>query len=231
MNSQPQMPQPTMSRRSLGRLAALVPMTALLACTSLLPGTGQAPQLYVLARKSTFPPDLPMVAQQLLVDVPWAPAQIDTTRIVLSRSPTTMDYFANAAWGDRAPVMVQALFIESFEATRKIVGVSRDEAGLRADYVLMPELRHFEAVYPASSGPADPAPSVFVQVLVRLVRMPDRVIIGETIAERREPASRNGMDVIVEAYNDALGGVMKDIVTWTLQQVGRDAAAPGRPRS
>jgi cholesterol transport system auxiliary component len=221
------------SRRAFGRLAALVPMASLLGCTSLIPGTTPAPQLYVLARKSTFPPDLPMVTQQLLVDVPFAPAQIDTTRVALSRSPTTLDYFANAAWGDRAPVMVQGLFIESFEQTRKIVGVSRDEAGLRADYVLMGELRHFEAVYPPSSGPAtvDPPPTVFVQILVRLVRMPERVIIGETIAERRETAARNAMEVIVEAYNDALGGVMKDIVSWTLLQMSRDAAMPGRPRS
>ncbi len=218
-------------RLLLGRLAVLLPMTALPACTSLIPGTGQPPQLYVLTRKSTFPPDLPTVGQQLLVDVPWAPAQIDTTRVALTRSPTTLDYFANAAWGDRAPLMIQALFIESFEATRKIVGVSRDEAGLRADYILMSELRHFEAVYPPSSGPEDPPPTVFAQVLVRLVRMPDRVIIGETVAERREPAARNGMEVIVEAFDDALGGVMKDIVTWAVQLMSKDAAAPGRPRS
>jgi cholesterol transport system auxiliary component len=221
------------SRRAFGRLAALGPMAALLGCTSLIPGTAPPPQLYVLTRKSTFPPDLPTVTQQLLVDVPFAPAQIDTTRVALSRSPTTLDYFADAAWGDRAPVMVQGLFIESFEQTRKIVGVSRDEAGLRADYVLMGELRHFEAVYPPSTGTpgADPPPTVFVQILVRLVRMPDRVIIGETIAERRETAARNAMEAIVEAYNDALGGVMKDIVSWTLQLMSRDAAAPGRPRS
>jgi cholesterol transport system auxiliary component len=222
--------RPGVSRRALGRLATLVPMTALLACTSLIPGAGKAPQLYVLTRKTTFPPDLPRVTPQLLVDVPFAPAQIDTTRIALSRSPTTLDYFADAAWGDRAPAMVQALFIESFEATGKIVGVSRDEAGLRADYVLMPELRRFEAIYP-STGAVDPPPTVFVQLLVRLVRMPDRIIIGETVAERRETAARNVMEVIVVAYDDALGGVMKDIVTWTLQRMSEDAAGPGRPRS
>jgi cholesterol transport system auxiliary component len=217
------------SRRALGRLIVLAPVTALFACTSIIPGTGQPPQLYVLTRKTTFPTNLPMVAQQLLVDVPFAPAQIDTTRVALSRSPTTIDYFANAAWGDRAPLMVQALLIESFETTRKIVGVSRDEAGLRADYILMPELRRFEAVY-APSGVLDAPPTVFTQLLVRLVRMPDRTIVGETIAERRETAARNSMEIIVEAYNDALGGVMKDIVTWTLQRMSEDAGTqrPGR---
>lgn len=222
--------QSIVSRRALGRLIALAPGTALFACTSLIPGTGQPPQLYVLTRKTTFPTNLPTVARQLLVDVPFAPAQIDTTRVALSRSPTTIDYFANAAWGDRAPLMVQALLIESFETTRKIVGVSRDEAGLRADYILMPELRRFEAVY-APSGVLDAPPIVFTQLLVRLVRMPDRTIIGETIAERRESAARNSMEIIVEAYNDALGGVMKDIVTWTLQRMSEDAGTQGSGRS
>ena len=218
------------SRRALGRLVALAPLTAFAACTSLIPGTSPPPQLYVLTRKSTFPTDLPKVAQQLLVDVPFAPAQIDTTRVALSRSPTTIDYFANAAWSDRTPLMVQALLIESFETTGKIVGVSRDEAGLRADYVLMPELRRFEAIY-QPSGVLDAPPTVFVQLLVRLVRMPDRTIIGETIAERREAAARNSMEIIVEAYDDALGGVMKDIITWTLQRMSADAAAQASGRS
>jgi cholesterol transport system auxiliary component len=69
---------------------------------------------------------------------------------------------------------------------------------------------------------------VLARLLVRLVRMPDRTIIGETVAERREAASRNTMEAIVDAYNDALGGVMKDIVIWTLHRMSEDAlSGPG----
>ena len=216
------------SRRAALRLAAGAPVLLAAACTGIIPGTAPPPQLYVLSRKTTFPPNLPQVSQQLLVDVPVATAEIDTTRIALSRSPTTVDYFANAAWSDRAPVMVQWLLIESFEQTGKILGIARDEGGLRADYVLMPELRDFRAIYGAADGP----PTVYARLIVRLVRMPERTIIGETSASRREPASRNGIDAIVEAYNDALGGIMKDIVSWTLRRMSEDiAAAPSRPRT
>src|SRR5690606_11227262 len=45
------------------------------ACTNLIPGTGEGPQLYVLTPKTTFAPDLPKVDWQLLVDVPIAPAE------------------------------------------------------------------------------------------------------------------------------------------------------------
>jgi cholesterol transport system auxiliary component len=206
-------------RRALLRLAALALVPAASSCTGLIPGGGAPPQLYVLTRKSTFPPDLPPVSRQLLVDTPIAPAEIDTTRVALSRSPTTIDYFANAAWSDRAPAMVQSLLIESFEQTGKIPSVARDTAALRADYILLPELRRFEARYQNGEAP----PTVLVRLLVRLIKMPERTIIGEDIAEGRETATANAMDAIVEAYNEALGSVMKRLVTWTLGTMARDS--------
>jgi cholesterol transport system auxiliary component len=206
-------------RRALLRLAALALVPAASSCTGLIPGGGAPPQLYVLTRKSTFPPDLPPVSRQLLVDTPIAPAEIDTTRVALSRSPTTIDYFANAAWSDRAPAMVQSLLIESFEQTGKIPSVARDTAVLRAEHILLPELRRFEARYQNGEAP----PTVLVRLLVRLIKMPERTIIGEDIAEGRETATANAMDAIVEAYNEALGSVMKRLVTWTLGTMARDS--------
>jgi cholesterol transport system auxiliary component len=208
-------------RRALLRLAALALLPGATSCTSLIPGTGAPPQLYVLTRKSTFPPDLPKVSRQLLVDTPIAPAEIDTARVALSRSPTTIDYFANAAWSDRAPAMVQSLLIESFEQTGKILSVARDSAVLRADYILMPELRRFEARYEKGEAP----PTVLVRLLVRLIKMPERLIIGEDIAEGRETAAANAMDAIVEAYDEALGSVMKRLVGWTLRTMAQDSGA------
>jgi cholesterol transport system auxiliary component len=205
-------------RRALLRFATLALVPAASACTSLIPGTGAPPQLYVLTRKSTFPPDLPQVSRQLLVDTPIAPAEIDTARVALSRSPTTIDYFANAAWSDRAPAMVQSLLIESFEQTGKIPSVARDTAVLRADYILMPELRRFEARYENGEAP----PTVLVRLLVRLVKMPERTIIGEDIGEGRETATANAMDAIVEAYDEALGSVMKRLIAWTLRTMAAD---------
>lgn len=207
-------------RRALLRLAALALAPTAAGCSSLIPGTG-TPQIYVLMRKTTFPPDLPSISRQLLVDTPLAPAEIDTTRVALTRSPTTIDYFANAAWSDRAPAMVQSLLIESFEQTGKILSVARDSAVLRADYILMPELRRFEARYENDDAP----PTVLVRLLVRLIKMPERTIIGDDLAEGRETAARNGMDAIIEAYNEALGSVMKRLVTWTLRRIGQDAGA------
>jgi cholesterol transport system auxiliary component len=211
---------PAVGRRSLLRFGAagLLPAFAS-ACASLLPGGGKPPQIYVLKRKSTFPPDLPYVGRQLLVDRPEAPAEIDSVRIALTRSPTTIDYFADSVWSDRAPAMVQSLLIESFEEANKVAAVSQDLAVLRADYILMSELRRFQAIY---EGPGEAPPVVQVRLIVRLVKMPDRTIIGDDIAERRESAAQNGMDAIVGAFDEALGGVMKDLVIWSLRRMSED---------
>jgi cholesterol transport system auxiliary component len=190
----------------LGSLATLA------GCGGLIPGGGERPQLYVLTPKTTFAPDLPRAEWQLLVDVPLAPAEIDTDRIVLQRTPYTVDNFANAAWPDRAPAMVQTLLVESFESTGKITAIGRESAGLRADYVLRPELRKFTAVYDDPSAP--PIASVILNV--RLVRMPERAIVAQRSFDHRARAQRNEMAAIIEAFDDALGKVLKRTIEWTL---------------
>lgn len=187
-------------------------LAGLAGCTGILPGTGEAPQIYVLTPKTTFRPDLPKISSQLLVDVPVAPAEVDLTRIALSRSPVTVDYFANAAWPDRAPIMVQTLLVESFESTGKITAIGRESVGLRADYIVRPELRKFLAVYDSPTGP----PTVTVIMNVRLVKMPERTIVAQATFDRRERAARNGMAEIIEAFDEALGGVLKRVIEWTL---------------
>ncbi len=62
-------------------------------------------------------------------------------------TPTSADYYANAAWTDRAPLMIQTLLVESLENSRRIVGVGRDPLSVRPTYVLQSELREFQAEY------------------------------------------------------------------------------------
>jgi len=201
------------SRRLLLGNALLFLAPGLAGCAGFIPGTGEPPQLYVLTPKTTVSPDLPRATWQLLVDVPAAPADIDKDRIALSRTPYTIDYFANAAWPDRAPAMVQQLLVESFEATGKIAAISRESVALRADYILRPELRQFKAVYEQPDAP----PTVAVRLNARLVKMPERAIIAQIGAERRVRAAQNTMAAIVQAFDEALGSAMKPIVEWTLR--------------
>jgi ABC-type uncharacterized transport system auxiliary subunit len=46
--------------------------------------------------------------------------------------------------------------------------------------------------------------------------MPDRDIIAQSSFEGHEPAAANDVPSIILAFDDALGGVMKQIVVWTV---------------
>lgn len=201
-----------------GRTAALLVAAALALTGCQLPGGGEPPNLFTLTPKSTFSPDLPQVHWQLLVETPVAAAGLNTSRIALQHSPVTLEYYAQANWTDVAPAMVQTLLIESFENTGKIVAVSRETTTLRSDYVLKAELREFQAEYD-NGGP----PLVRVRINAKLVRMPDRAIIGSHTVERTARAAGGDMQQIVLAFDEALGQVLRRIVEWTLTAPGSSA--------
>ena len=119
-------------REAVGRTAGLTLLTTLAAC-GVLPRYNEPVDLYTLTPKTTFPESLPHVDWQLVVETPVTAASFDTPRIALQRTPLTFEYYANAAWTDNAPSMVQTLLIESFESTRKIGAVGREAIGLRPE--------------------------------------------------------------------------------------------------
>jgi cholesterol transport system auxiliary component len=195
------------SRRLVLVALALAPA----GCTSLLPSGGAPPKLYTLTPASDFPAGGPRITWQLLVDVPAGAAALDTDRIALSRSPTSIDYFADAAWTERAPLMVQSLLVRSFENSGRITAVARESLGLRADYILQPELRHFEAEY-AGSG----APTAHVEVGVKLVKMPERSIVAGWHCDTTARVAQNQVPAIVDAFDTALRDALRQVVEWTL---------------
>ena len=205
------------SRRWLASIWAL----ALTGCASLL-GLGPAPHLYRVTPKSTYPAHLPHPAGQLLVDVPLAPAGLDTERIALSRSAVSIDYFADSEWIDRVPLMVQTGLLDSFENSKAITAIDRESVGLRADLILKTEIRHFEAVYDSPNE----APEVLVTIIARLVDPSGRDVVAHAAFERHKQAQGSEIAQIVLAFDDALGGVMEDIVLWTV----RNPAFSGKRR-
>jgi cholesterol transport system auxiliary component len=176
--------------------------------------------LYTITPKSTFEPDMPAVFWQLAVEEPNASAYLNTSRIAIAQSATSSDYYAKTGWTDRAPLMVQTRIVDSFENSHKIVAVARESIGLRANYVLQSDLRNFEAMYIYGKPPI-----AHVRLVAKLVRMPDRQIIGVGSFERCVRARADKVPKVVEAFDQALGSVMKRLVAWTLR------AAPPRPPS
>jgi cholesterol transport system auxiliary component len=201
---------PRIARRWLAGGAAL----ALAGCASLFvaipPGN-----LYRLAPAADFPTNLRHVSAQLLIELPQVPAGIDTARIALSKSPISLDYYADSLWTDRVPGLLKNLLVASFENSRAITAFGRDSISLRADFILQTEIRHFEAVYDTAGGP----PRIWVAIIARLVAMPRRAIIAQMRFEQRVPAAANEVPAIVTAFNGATDAVLRDVVLWTLDNL------------
>ncbi|MDX1712011.1 MAG: ABC-type transport auxiliary lipoprotein family protein [Rhodovibrionaceae bacterium] len=205
-------------RRALAVLGLTALGAGLAGCTQIVPGQTPPPELYRLTPKSTFPPDLQSVDWQLLVETPTASAGLNSPRVALMRDLTRLEYYARTNWTDRAPNMVQSLIIESFENSDAIVAVGRQSVALRADYLLKTELREFQAEYFDGTPP-----HAHVAVNAKLVEMPERRIIASNEFRSKFKAKADRMQEIVQAFDEALGDVLKDLVVWALD-AGRENA-------
>ena len=192
----------------------LVLIIALMLGACALPdiGSGPPPDLYVLSPKSTFPDDLPTVDWQLVVEEPSTAKGIDTDRIAIAPHPLEVKYLAGSRWADRAPRMIQQLLIQSFENSQKIVSVGRQSIGLRSDFLLKIELREFQAEKTPEGGT-----QVRVRLNLKLVRQAVGMIVASQSFEAVKPASGEQVPDIVQAFDDAVGAVMKRAVAWTLK--------------
>jgi len=197
------------------RRVILAALLGLAGCSGILPQPAPPPHLYRLTAATDFPAG-PVAPVQLVVDLPGAEAALDTVRIALARSPTTLDYYADSAWTDRLSGMVQAAVIQSFDNAHRLAAVGAQTGALRADAVLITELRRFEAVYGAA-GP----PSWHIEITAKLVKASDRNLLASTSLAGQEQAAKNDMPAIVDAADAAWRRVAKDLVLWTVANVPR----------
>lgn len=182
---------------------------ALAGCT-VIPEVNNPVPLYTLSAVRQFDQSLPKVDWQLVVGTPVASADLDTRRIALTRSPGVIEYFANGAWADNTPILLQGKLIESFEASRAIVSVGRDAVGLRPDYVLQSDLRDFQAEY------TDGTPIAHLRLAAKLVRMPDRRIVANILTEQKVPAEGNSLAQIIRAFDRAASEAFEEVVVRVL---------------
>lgn len=183
---------------------------ATLAGCSVIPKVNEPIPLYTLSAVSEFGRSLSKVDWQLVIGTPVASADLNSTRIALTRSPGVVEYFAKGAWADYAPILLQDKLIESFEASKAIVSVGRDAVGLKPDFVLQSDLRDFQAEY---SGEA---PTAHLRLAAKLVRMPDRRIVANILTEQKVVAAGNSLPQIVDAFDRAAGQAFEEVVVGVL---------------
>jgi ABC-type uncharacterized transport system auxiliary subunit len=113
---------------------------------------------------------------------------------------------------------MQTLLVEAFENDGSISQVARDAQTLTPDCLLQTEIRRFEAVY---GGPGDQLPMAVTALDLSLVRMPDHRMLGRTLITESAPASLNSVDSVIEAFDVAVGKLLRQCVAWTMSTISR----------
>ncbi len=205
---------------------------ALAACGSLdkLVGPPDAPQIYALRPAVAAPqPGGAKVSWALSILKPDASSNLDSSRIALAKSDTQLDFYANAAWPDRLPDLVQTALLAGFEASGRIDAVSRGEDALQSDYQLSTDLRDFEARYATPGG----VPSVAVTIIAHIADTRSRKIMANLTVSLTQPAAANNVDSVVQAFAATLAKAVDQITQWTLAlpapEGGAEASAPQKP--
>lgn len=201
-------------RRLLTGLLMGATALSLSGCGSIFKAATTTPNLYTLTPKNTFAPGR-KVDWQLVIEEPLASRALDTDYIALMPSSTEIKYFDSARWAERAPRMVQTLLVESFENSGRIIAVGRQAVGLKADYNVISELREFQAEY--SNGLKAP-PTVHIRLNAKLILQPQQIIVASQTFDTTQPVPSNDMAAIIDAFDNALGRVMKQVVEWVLAQ-------------
>ncbi|HEY2069600.1 MAG TPA: ABC-type transport auxiliary lipoprotein family protein [Rhizomicrobium sp.] len=205
------------SRRAL--LVSASATLALAGCGSLLSPSNPPATIYMLG------PDFgklsgPAVDWAMVVSTPDVPNVLDTDRLLIVRN-AEMDYYANAQWNDATPRLLQTLVVQAFEASGRIKGVARDSGGVRGDYILSLELRHFEAVYDSP----DAAPMINVNIMAKMLALPRHDVAFTHEAKRAMRAATNTVPAVVGVFNAATHDAIAEIVDWALAAPGGSSSA------
>ncbi|WP_170762997.1 ABC-type transport auxiliary lipoprotein family protein [Ruegeria lacuscaerulensis] len=179
--------------------------------------------LYLLTPKSTFSSSLPRIQKQIVVQEPTATAAVNTDQIAIQPTPLQVQYLPRARWVDRAPLIVQALLVESFENSGKVAAVGRSTVGLRADYVIVPDLREFQGLV-VSDVEDTKTVRVEVRMNIKIIdEFEDKIIASDSFREFVVAASDQTPD-LVNAFDVALGKTMRDAVEWSVRKINTHAA-------
>ncbi len=156
----------------------------------------------------------PPAKWQLLIEMPNAMLDLNTSRIATRPEPTRIDYFANVAWADRVPAMLRELLLQSFDRSGKIPAVQSQSGGLKADFVLATNLANFE-VEEGSAGA-----EVHIAITAKLIRGRDSTIIATQRFESTTPVSGD-FGGAVQGFDTSLHALLPRIVDWTLTEGSR----------
>jgi ABC-type uncharacterized transport system auxiliary subunit len=196
------------------RLGLIASALALAACGSPFRSHTPAPSVYLLSATGTatgveIPVDLAVLKPRVQVG-------LDNDLIAVLYPDRRLDYVAGARWSGPLDEVLHDLALQVFRSRANMRNVHADASVFGSGYWLEIDVMDFQAEYTASDASGGGAPTVHVRLLGRLGSSADRRLVGEFVADARQPAADNRLVAIVEAYNQA--------ANTALAQIAADAA-------
>ena len=108
--------------------------------------------------------------------------------------------------------------VESYENSGKVAAVGRSTVGLRADYVIAPDLREFQGIV-ISETENTKTVRVEVRINIKIIDEYEDKIIASSSFQEAVLATSDKTPELVEAFDIALGKTMRDAVEWSIRKI------------
>jgi len=155
---------------------------------------------------------------QLAVEQPVAPDALAGVRVATRESDGSYGVLKAARWSERAPELVQTALVRTFEDSGRLRGVARANSALRSNYVLLTELRAFEADYRKGGAEAR------IALSAKLVRADQREVLAARVFEQSVAAQGSGPRAVATAFGKAAELLLPELRNWVFETAQGDAA-------
>lgn len=199
------------------RLLTILALVLASGCVSVLPKARPAAPRYLIDAVETAAPG-PAVSWSLAVEDPSSTRAYDTPKIAAIREPGRLEYLGNGEWADRAPRLLQAALIRSFENTGRILGVGERTTLPSSTYILQTDIRNLEADW------LDGNPRARVALYARFMNARGKVFAARLFTAEA-PAGAGTPSGLAKAFDAAVGSVIGEVVAWSFE-AGAKAQTP-----
>ncbi len=182
---------------------------------------GPAPATYTINAPDTRVPGLKRWPVQLIVQTPTAGRAINTDRIMVTSASGRVSYFADAAWSDRLPRLLQSQIVAALQDSGAFRAVLTTHDRLDGDYALAVDVRSFHIEVARGSSTAA------VAMYARIINEKRSNVLAAKEFSTRVPSARDDPDSGVAALQSGFNKAMGEMVRWAASFRGRRVAGRG----
>lgn len=209
-------------RHARGLAFASLMALSLGGCALLGGGKGNGATQYAPDPRVQAEPDWPRVAWSLTVAPPTATRALDSARIAVRPAPQELQVYKGAQWAKRPSEMLEDAVLRTLEDSDRIAVVTRQGTGIATDYRLVLDVRRFESDY--ASG----QPAATIEVNAKLLHGTASDVVASRTFLQAVPAGDSAVPAVIDAFEQALAGMARDLAGWTLATGTTRESAPRR---